>query len=108
MYTDGLPVWGEDPAERAAEGEARRRGLTGQGLKPWRRQVDRADVPSGAGETGPLRLASWPTPLEPAPRLAGALGLEPNDLWIKRDDLTGLGGGGNKIRKLERTVGAAI
>ncbi|MYR19806.1 pyridoxal-phosphate dependent enzyme, partial [Streptomyces sp. SID6137] len=32
----------------------------------------------------------------------------PEDLWVKRDDLTGLGGGGNKIRKLEWTVGAAL
>jgi L-cysteate sulfo-lyase len=38
---------------------------------------------------------------------ARALGLRPEDLWIKRDDLTGLGGG-NKIRKLEWTVAAAL
>jgi L-cysteate sulfo-lyase len=43
-----------------------------------------------------------------APRLASALGLGADDLWIKRDDLTGLGGGGNKIRKLEHTMGAAL
>jgi 1-aminocyclopropane-1-carboxylate deaminase/D-cysteine desulfhydrase-like pyridoxal-dependent ACC family enzyme len=55
-----------------------------------------------------IKLASWPTPLEPAPRLTEALGLGPDDLWIKRDDLTGLAGGGNKIRKLEGTVAAAI
>ncbi|MGW4339048.1 D-cysteine desulfhydrase family protein [Rhodococcus koreensis] len=54
------------------------------------------------------RLGTWPTPVEPAPRLATALGLRPDDLWIKRDDLTGLAGGGNKIRKLEWTVGAAV
>lgn len=53
-------------------------------------------------------LGSWPTPLEPAPRLARALGLGADDLWLKRDDLTGLGGGGNKVRKLEWTVGAAV
>ncbi|MEV6112625.1 pyridoxal-phosphate dependent enzyme [Streptomyces sp. NPDC052109] len=53
-------------------------------------------------------LGTFPTPVEPAPRLAAALGLGPEDLWIKRDDLTGLGGGGNKIRKLEWTVGAAL
>ncbi|MEW2619054.1 D-cysteine desulfhydrase family protein [Streptomyces sp. NPDC048106] len=53
-------------------------------------------------------LGTFPTPLEPAPRLAAALGLGPEDLWVKRDDLTGLGGGGNKIRKLEWTVGAAL
>ena len=44
---------------------------------------------------------TWPTPLDPAPRLAAALGLQ--ELWIKRDDLIGLGGGGNKVRKLRYT-----
>ncbi|WP_329525743.1 D-cysteine desulfhydrase family protein [Streptomyces sp. NBC_01462] len=53
-------------------------------------------------------LSTWPTPLERAPRLAAALGLGGADLWIKRDDLIGLGGGGNKARKLEWTVGAAL
>lgn len=53
-------------------------------------------------------LGTWPTPLEPAPRLAVAIGLEPADLWIKHDDLTGLGGGGNKVRKLEYCCGAAL
>ena len=53
-------------------------------------------------------LATWPTPLEPAPRLAEAVGLRPGNLWLKRDDLTGLAAGGNKIRKLEWTVGAAV
>ncbi|MBG7704463.1 D-cysteine desulfhydrase family protein [Streptomyces sp. MC1] len=56
----------------------------------------------------PVPLGTFPTPLEPAPRLAAALGLGPEDLWVKRDDLTGLGAGGNKIRKLEWTVGAAL
>ncbi|MER5860932.1 pyridoxal-phosphate dependent enzyme [Streptomyces sp900105245] len=56
----------------------------------------------------PVPLGTFPTPVEPAPRLAAALGLGPDDLWIKRDDLTGLGGGGNKIRKLEWTLGAAL
>ncbi|CAL9284454.1 D-cysteine desulfhydrase family protein [Streptomyces sp. SudanB182_2057] len=56
----------------------------------------------------PVPLGTFPTPVEPAPRLAAALGLEPDDLWVKRDDLTGLGGGGNKVRKLEWTVGAAV
>jgi D-cysteine desulfhydrase len=36
------------------------------------------------------------------------IGLRAEDLWIKRDDLTGLGGGGNKLRKLEYTVGPAL
>jgi L-cysteate sulfo-lyase len=56
----------------------------------------------------PAPLGSWPTPLEAAPRLARALGLGPADLWVKRDDLTGLGGGGNKVRKLEWLCGAAL
>ncbi|MEU0334396.1 pyridoxal-phosphate dependent enzyme [Streptomyces sp. NPDC006193] len=56
----------------------------------------------------PVPLGTFPTPVEPAPRLAAALGLEPGDLWVKRDDLTGLGGGGNKVRKLEWTAGAAL
>ena len=39
-----------------------------------------------------------PTPLEYLPRLSEKLGIA---LWIKRDDSTGLGMGGNKLRKLE-------
>jgi D-cysteine desulfhydrase len=61
-----------------------------------------------SSEPGRVRLATWPTPLEPAPRLARALGLAEGDLWLKRDDLVGLGGGGNKVRKLEWIVGAAL
>ncbi|MFF7209500.1 D-cysteine desulfhydrase family protein [Streptomyces sp. NPDC008238] len=57
---------------------------------------------------GKITLSAWPTPVEPAPRLAAALGLDADDLWIKRDDLMGLGGGGNKVRKLEWTVGEAL
>ncbi|WP_134058743.1 MULTISPECIES: D-cysteine desulfhydrase family protein [Rheinheimera] len=45
-----------------------------------------------------LTLAHLPTPLEQAPRLSAQLGIE---LLIKRDDCTGLAGGGNKARKLE-------
>jgi D-cysteine desulfhydrase len=55
-----------------------------------------------------VSLGTFPTPLEPAPRLAAALGLTEGQLWIKRDDLTGLGGGGNKARKLERAVATAL
>jgi L-cysteate sulfo-lyase len=55
-----------------------------------------------------IALASWPTPLEPSPRLSVALGLHPEDLWLKRDDLTGLAAGGNKIRKLEWTIADAL
>jgi L-cysteate sulfo-lyase len=51
----------------------------------------------------PISLGIWPTPVEPAPRLAAAAGLAADALWIKRDDLIGLGGGGNKVRKLQYT-----
>lgn len=53
-----------------------------------------------------VRLGALPTPLIEAPRLAAGLGI--GRLFIKRDDLTGLGGGGNKIRTLEYTVADAI
>jgi len=46
------------------------------------------------------------TPLEPLPRLSAALGGP--ELWIKRDDMLGLAGGGNKTRKLEFLVAAAL
>lgn len=65
-------------------------------------------TPGDVDESTVVRLSSWPTPLERAPRLAERIGLRPDDLWIKRDDLTGLAGGGNKVRKLEHTVGAAV
>src|SRR4051794_1577798 len=49
-----------------------------------------------------VRLATLPTPLEPGPTLPGGA-----RLWVKRDDLTGLGAGGNKARKLELLCGEA-
>lgn len=58
--------------------------------------------------TDRLQLCTLPTPVEPAPRLAEAIGLDPGALWIKRDDLVGLGGGGNKVRKLERLCAGAL
>ncbi len=53
-----------------------------------------------------IRLACLPTPLEELPRLTKALG-GPR-LYIKRDDQTGLAGGGNKARKLEFSVAEAL
>ncbi|HEY7803571.1 MAG TPA: D-cysteine desulfhydrase [Orrella sp.] len=46
-----------------------------------------------------VRITHGPTAIEPMHRLTEALG-GPN-LWIKRDDCTGLATGGNKTRKLE-------
>lgn len=53
-----------------------------------------------------ISLATLPTPLENAPALAKHLGLK--SLLIKRDDMTGLALGGNKVRKLEFELAAAI
>ncbi len=52
-----------------------------------------------------VRLGHLPTPFEPMERLTSLLG-GPR-LWIKRDDCTGLSGGGNKTRKLEYLMGEA-
>ena len=52
-----------------------------------------------------VSLARLPTPLEEAPRLAAALGVA--RLLVKRDDLTDLALGGNKVRKLEFLLGDA-
>lgn len=52
-----------------------------------------------------IGLAALPTPLVPAPRLGAALGT--GQLYVKRDDLTGFGFGGNKARLLEFLVAAA-
>lgn len=53
-----------------------------------------------------LGLADLPTPLELLPRLSEALG-GPR-LWVKREDCTGLGFGGNKLRKLDFVLRAAL
>ena len=53
-----------------------------------------------------VRLAHLPTPLEHLPNLSRRLG-GPN-LFIKRDDCTGLGTGGNKTRKLEYLIADAV
>ena len=51
-------------------------------------------------------LAFLPTPIMEAPRLAAEI--EGPTLWIKRDDLTGFGFGGNKIRGLEFLLADAL
>ena len=45
-----------------------------------------------------VEILHLPTPIEYLPRLSEELGIQ---LYIKRDDLTNLGVGGNKLRKLE-------
>jgi L-cysteate sulfo-lyase len=53
-----------------------------------------------------VSLCHAPTPLEHLPRLSRHLGGP--EIFIKRDDCTGLASGGNKTRKLEFLLGDAI
>ena len=53
-----------------------------------------------------VSLAHLPTPLEHLPRLSAHLGGP--QIWVKRDDCTGLGTGGNKTRKLEFLMADAL
>ncbi len=70
------------------------------GVTPGRPGRDGGGTPAAGAP-----LAFLPTPCHPAPRLGAALGLA--DLWVKRDDQTGLALGGNKARKLVRLVADA-
>lgn len=53
-----------------------------------------------------INLAHLPTPLERLDRLTAELGGP--EVWIKRDDCTGLSTGGNKTRKLEFLMAQAL
>ncbi len=53
-----------------------------------------------------VRLAQLPTPIEPLEKITALIG-GPR-LLIKRDDQTGLAGGGNKTRKLEYLLADAL
>ena len=53
-----------------------------------------------------VSLGHFPTPLEPMPRLREHLGGP--QIWVKRDDCTGLATGGNKTRKLEFSMADAL
>jgi L-cysteate sulfo-lyase len=53
-----------------------------------------------------LGIAHLPTPLEPMVRLTAHLG-GPR-LWVKREDCTGVGFGGNKLRKLDYVLTEAV
>jgi 1-aminocyclopropane-1-carboxylate deaminase/D-cysteine desulfhydrase-like pyridoxal-dependent ACC family enzyme len=54
-----------------------------------------------------LNLGYFPTPVVPMPRLRAELG-ESRPLWIKHDEYSGPGFGGNKVRKLEYELAAAV
>lgn len=52
-----------------------------------------------------VAIGHLPTPLEPMPNLGRDLDLT---LYVKRDDCTGIGFGGNKVRQLEYNLGEAL
>ncbi|WP_432798624.1 D-cysteine desulfhydrase family protein [Poriferisphaera sp. WC338] len=57
-------------------------------------------------ELARVRFADLPTAVEPLVELSGAL--KGPDIWVKRDDQTGLAMGGNKTRKLEFLIAEAM
>ena len=65
-----------------------------------------ADVLSRLEKFPHTSLALLPTPMQQLRNLGSHIGVP--GLWMKRDDLTGLEGGGNKTRKLEYIVGDAL
>src|SRR5271170_7445294 len=94
------------------------RRLRGAGMPGLRRSAGasaasaRSSAAAGTVGAGSRRLASFPrvplvlgpTPLHPAPRLSSELGVP---VLFKRDDLAGVGLGGNKLRGLEYIVADA-
>jgi L-cysteate sulfo-lyase len=65
-----------------------------------------SDLASALARFARVGLAHLPTPLEPMPRLSAHLG-GPR-LWVKREDCTGVGMGGNKLRKLDYVLADAL
>jgi D-cysteine desulfhydrase family pyridoxal phosphate-dependent enzyme len=63
------------------------------------RTIDRAALAARIAELPQVKLANLPTPLDHCPRLTKAVGGP--QIYMKRDDLTGLAFGGNKTRQLE-------
>jgi L-cysteate sulfo-lyase len=69
-------------------------------------QINRKSLADRLAAFSRLGLADLPTPLEPMKRLTAHLG-GPR-LWVKREDATGLGFGGNKLRKLDYVLHEAL
>lgn len=57
-----------------------------------------------------VSLLDRPTPLQRLDRLEALLASDgdPPAIWVKRDDIGHIGGGGNKLRKLEFLIGEAL
>jgi 1-aminocyclopropane-1-carboxylate deaminase/D-cysteine desulfhydrase-like pyridoxal-dependent ACC family enzyme len=70
----------------------------------WHSKVK--DIQSRIAALPRVRLAATPTPLEDAPQLTKRLGGP--QIFVKRDDLTGVAFGGNKTRNLEFRLARAL
>jgi len=69
-------------------------------------QKDAATLSARLARFPRLGLAHLPTPLEPMKRLSAYL--DGPRLWVKREDASGVGMGGNKLRKLDYVLHEAI
>src|SRR5579871_613689 len=69
-------------------------------------QMDRKPLLDRLAAFPRLGLADLPTPLEPLKRLTAHL--DGPRLWVKREDVMGLGFGGNKLRKLDYVLHEAL
>jgi len=69
-------------------------------------QIDRKPLADRLAVFPRLGLADLPTPLEPMKRLTAHL--DGPRLWVKREDVMGLGFGGNKLRKLDYVLHEAV
>jgi D-cysteine desulfhydrase family pyridoxal phosphate-dependent enzyme len=77
-------------------------------LEDDRQQAKEESKPSSSlGRFPKLDVGFYPTPIDEMPRLREALGGGPR-LFIKHDDYTGPAFGGNKVRKLEYVLAAAL
>ncbi len=54
-----------------------------------------------------VSLGLWPTPVHRIPRFEQHIGSE-EPIFMKREDLCGVGAGGNKVRSLEALIGEAL
>lgn len=67
--------------------------------------VDAATLTAALAALPRAQLAALPTPFHALPGLGRSLG--GYDTWTKRDDMTGLAFGGNKVRELDFIIGQA-
>ncbi len=98
-------MYSSKPSQRPAELFMQR--IDPRTARPARSGFERSQLlPGRIAEMPRLSLGKLPTPLDEAPHLSAALG-GPRILF-KRDDLTGVGLGGNKVRKLEFLIARAL